>query len=208
METEGYYDDLLEAYVRGHGVQPLPDARTAGRAADLSVHRFKRKSGPPRVSKVLGILKGLQPAELLDIGPGRGAFLWPLLATFPWLEVDAVDVLEHRVAAIEALRRGGVERVQGHLGTVLHLPFDDGAFDVVTTLEVLEHLETPAAAAREVVRVARRFVVASVPSRPDDNPEHIQLFTPDTLTGLFFDAGAARVQLDYVHNHMIAVVGV
>ncbi len=59
--------------------------------------------------------------------------------------------------------------------------------------------------AREAVRVARRFVVASTPSKPDDNPEHIQLFDGARLERLFLDAGAASVSIDYVLNHIIAV---
>jgi 2-polyprenyl-3-methyl-5-hydroxy-6-metoxy-1,4-benzoquinol methylase len=77
---------------------------------------------------------------------------------------------------------------------------------VVTILEVLEHLHDPAAAARETLRVASRFVIATVPSREDDNPEHIRLFTKASLTELFETAGAERVQIAYVLNHMIALV--
>ncbi|HEX3759528.1 MAG TPA: class I SAM-dependent methyltransferase, partial [Kofleriaceae bacterium] len=208
IDPEHYYADLAWAFLRGRlpaggdGAELLASARRAG----LRWHKFKRKSGPPRVTHVLSVLEGLGPHSLLDIGSGRGAFLWPLVARFEDLAVTAVDRLAHRVADIEAVHAGGIARVRAHTGDVTALPFEDAAFDVVTILEVLEHLEDPAAAARETLRVAARHVVASVPSHEDDNPEHIQLFTRDSLTELFQRAGAERVQISHVLNHMIAVV--
>lgn len=208
IDPERYYAELAWAFLRGR----LPDAGdgakllTAAREAGLRWNKFKRKSGPPRVTQVLAILEGLAPRSLLDIGSGRGAFLWPMVARFEDLEVTAVDRLAHRVADIEAVRAGGIARVRAHLADVTALPFEDESFDIVTVLEVLEHLEDPAAAAREVLRVASRFVIASVPSHEDDNPEHIRLFTRDSLTELFEGAGAERVQIVYVLNHMIALV--
>ncbi len=55
-----------------------------GKERDLRLHRFKKSMELPRVRKVLGILKGIQPQNLLDIGSGRGVFLWPLLNEFPF----------------------------------------------------------------------------------------------------------------------------
>jgi len=75
------------------------------------------------------------------------------------------------------------------LGDVAALTFESSSFDVVTMLEVLEHVPDPARALREVCRVARRFVVLSVPNGPDNNPEHIHLFSSATLRSLLQAAG-------------------
>jgi 2-polyprenyl-3-methyl-5-hydroxy-6-metoxy-1,4-benzoquinol methylase len=76
---------------------------------------------------------------------------------------------------------------------------------VVTMLEVLEHIHDTEAALRETLRVARRFLVLSVPSRPDNNPEHIHLFDAGRLERLLLAAGAARVSFDSVPGHLIAI---
>jgi methyltransferase family protein len=179
-----------------------------GRAAGLRLHRFKRTMGLARVAKVLGVLKGLAPAELLDIGSGRGAFLWPLLDAFPWLPVTALDTLDYRVADIQAVRDGGVGNLTAVHGDATRMPFDDRQFDVVTLLEVLEHIPATDRALAEACRVARRFVVLSVPSKADDNPEHIHLFDAATLERRLRVAGAGRVTFDYVPGHIIAVAKV
>jgi ubiquinone/menaquinone biosynthesis C-methylase UbiE len=186
-------DDELQALIR------------LGLAHDLRLHKFKRTMDLARVRNVLGILRGLQPADLLDIGSGRGAFLWPLLDAFPSLPVTAVDLLDRRVADIEAVRRGGVGQVRALQADATALDFADGSFDVVTMLEVLEHIPATARALAEVRRVARRALVLSVPSKPDDNPEHIHLFDQASLIGQLREAGAVRVNVSYVHNHMIVV---
>lgn len=200
-----HYTQLVDAFLRGKGVDPTPDPVDAARSAGVRIHNFKRKEGPARVGKTVGLLRGLHPSSLLDVGSGRGVFLWPLLDAFPDLPVTAIDVLDHRLADLRAVADGGVSRLTVQKEDVTDLPFDDDAFDVCTVLEVLEHLERPSLAVAELCRVTRRFVIASVPSKPDDNPEHIQLFTPKTLESLWVDAGAQRVQMHYVLGHMIAV---
>jgi ubiquinone/menaquinone biosynthesis C-methylase UbiE len=223
---QSYFDRLAAAFVRGklHN-SPAAEAHAElfappldqlagdqlqvlirlGLAHDLRLHKFKRTMELARVRKVLGILHGLQPAQLLDIGSGRGAFLWPLLDAFPGLPVTAVDLLERRVADIEAVRRGGVDMVSAFQADATALEFADHSFDVVTMLEVLEHISATARALAEVCRVARRAVVLSVPSKPDNNPEHIHLFDQASLTARLREAGAERVNVSYVHNHMVVV---
>lgn len=51
-------------------------------------------------------------------------------------------------------------------GDLYALPFEDDTFDTVLCSEVLEHLDHPGRAFRELRRVARRAVVVSVPREP------------------------------------------
>lgn len=204
-----YYLDLACAFIRGR----LPDAPELpppalfrhGEQAGLRLHKFKRSAVLPRAKRVFGFLHQLAPQSLLDVGSGRGVFLWPLLDAFPHIDVHCIDVREDRVADLAAVRAGGVERLNASVMDVTRLDFPAGSFDGVTILEVLEHLAHPARAIAEAVRVARRFVAVSVPSKPDDNPEHVHLFDGETLAWLFREAGVSRVSVDHVLNHIVAV---
>lgn len=208
-----YLLEIAAAYVRGkmgRGAPQLPaeELIAKGLAEGLRLHKFKRHTELPRVRKVLGILRGLGPASLLDIGSGRGTFLWPLLDAFPELEVVSIDTNTLRVADISAVREGGLLNLRAFRMDAADLEMEDDGVDVVTALEVLEHLPSPEKAVAEAVRVARRYVIASVPSKEDDNPEHIHLFDKHGVETLFLAAGAHSVKVEYVLNHMIAVVKV
>jgi ubiquinone/menaquinone biosynthesis C-methylase UbiE len=204
-----YYTEFAAAFVRGR--LPLAPTLSAvdltrfGIEAGLRLHKFKRANLLPRVRQVLGMLRGFAPTDLLDIGSGRGVFLWPLLDEFRDLPVTAIDRDPGRVADLVAVAAGGVPRLRPALGDVGRLEMSDGSVDGVTMLEVLEHVPDPAQAVAEVVRVARRFVIVSVPSKPDDNPEHIHLFDQRSLSALFANAGVKRFSTGYVLNHLIGI---
>ncbi|MEZ6014959.1 MAG: class I SAM-dependent methyltransferase [Planctomycetota bacterium] len=211
LATDGYLA-LAAAYVRGRlgAIEGERDAEAVarGHAAGLRLHRFKRNAELPRVRRVLGTLHGLAPTSLLDVGSGRGTFLWPLLDELPGVPVTAIERDASRARELAAVAAGGAGMLQAAQADVTQLAFPDDTFDVSTALEVLEHLHDPGAAAAELLRVTRRFIVVTVPSRPDDNPEHLRLFSADDLRRLFEDRGAARVTLSAVHGHHVAVVTV
>jgi precorrin-6B methylase 2 len=206
-----YYLGLAAAFVRGRepelaaGAGDDASVFRAGLAKGLKLHKFKRNADLPRVRRVLSMLAGLAPASLLDVGSGRGAFLWPLLDAFPALAISAIDKDEQRATDLAAVARGGIARLDAARMDATSLAFPTDTFDGVTMLEVLEHMPDPASAAREAVRVARRFVVATVPSKEDDNPEHIHLFDRRSLSRLFEEAGARRVSVEHVLNHVVAL---
>ena len=219
FDGERYFLKLAAAFVRGRCAQghpmDLPDALRneplkdlseqalveifqIGQAADLEMHKFKRTMGLARVRRVFGVLRSFTPEDLLDVGSGRGAFLWPFLDEFPDLPVTAIDEDPIRSRDIQAVRLGGIDALTVHQMDATKLDFPACAFDVVTLLEVLEHIPAVPKALAEAVRVARRFIVLSVPSQPDDNPDHLHLLDQDTLRRLFSDMGVTRVTFDYV----------
>jgi 2-polyprenyl-3-methyl-5-hydroxy-6-metoxy-1,4-benzoquinol methylase len=225
-EPPPYYERLAAAFVRG----PLAAATTdgvhaglltanldtlspgewlaliaIGESRGLRLHRFKRTIELPHVRKVLGALRGMHSHDLLDVGTGRGAFVWPLLDAFPALSVTAVDTLLHRVQDLQAVHDGGVATLSAIRGDAVALPFAAGAFDVVLLLDVLEHIADAQKALMEACRVARRFVTVSVPSKPDSNPEHIHAFEPKTLVAYFAACGMNRVTVDAVPNHFVLI---
>ncbi len=158
---------------------------------------------------VLGFLHGIVPAgqceSLLDVGSGRGVFLFPLLRDFPELEVTSLDILPHRHELMQCIHEGGIKNLKPILANITQWDAPEKSFDVVTMLEVMEHIPDTKAVVKNAVRVARNYVIVSVPSKPDDNPEHIHLFSADDLKRLFLNAGAKSVKFMSVTNHHVLV---
>ena len=220
-ELSGRYDlPFMMAYIRGELAgearmfqKPLSELTEADDLAltalaqekGLKLHYFKRFDELPRVRAVLGFLRGVGPESLLDVGSGRGVFLFPFMRQFPDTPVTSLDILEKRVRMLDAMRRGGLDRLTPLLENICTWREKDGAFDVVTLLEVMEHIPDVEAAARNAVRLARRFVVVTVPSKPDDNPEHIHLLTKEKLTDLFQRAGCRGLRFDGVPGHLVMI---
>ncbi len=123
-------------------------------ARDLIVGRFRREpqSGAP--------LAGL---ELLDIGCGAGLFAEPLARL--GANVTAIDPAP---APIEAARRHAEEtgaKVDYRVATVEELAAEPRRFDVVSAMEVVEHVAEPtrfASAAASLVKPGGLFIASTL----------------------------------------------
>ena len=176
------------------------------REQELKLYHFKRSDRPlPRVSKILGILRGLYFESLLDVGSGRGAFLLPFMDTVPHVSVKSVDILDKRIEMLRDMQNGGLENFIAEKESICDIQ-ETKAFDIVTMLEVLEHIPDYEKAIENAVRLAKKYVIVSVPSKEDDNEEHINLLTKEILTKCFNAQGVTKISFDCVHGHLIAII--
>ena len=204
MEQQ-YITFFAEAYKRGYDIR-YKDRQDG---PEFKLHYFKVKEDLPRVQVVLSFLQGIVSAgqcqSLLDVGSGRGVFLFPLLRDFPDLEVTSLDILPHRVELLQCLHDGGIGNLHPLQEDICLWDAPDKSFDVVTMLEVMEHIPDTEAAVRNAVRLAKNYVIVSVPSKPDDNPEHIHLLSNEDLKELFMKNGCSKVKYMSVTNHRVMV---
>ena len=177
-----------------------------GKKEDLKLYYFKEKNELPRITKTIGFLKNIYPTSLLDIGSGRGLFILPLLKTFPNINVTSIDILPKRVEMFKYLHDGGIENINSYLDNITTTKIENNSYEVVTLLEVLEHIEDVKKAIENAVRISKKYIVITVPSKPDDNPEHIHLLTKEVLSNIFNELNITNLKFGGVNGHLFLIV--
>ncbi|HEX8207446.1 MAG TPA: class I SAM-dependent methyltransferase [Solirubrobacteraceae bacterium] len=120
--------------------------------------------------------------RVLDAGCGT-AYGTRMLADAGAAHVTGVD---RAASVLESVQAGLPDNAELVTGDLRALPFADRSFDLVVCFEVIEHLEDPDAALRELERVvaADGVVVVSSPNRDvyePGNPHHPHEYTPAEL---------------------------
>jgi SAM-dependent methyltransferase len=149
----------------------------------------------------LGLPRGL---VLLDAGCGSGRTMQDLAS---YGEVHGIELDPD---AAEIARGRGVGEVL--IGRLEEMPYEDAAFDVITCLDVLEHLPDDRRALRELRRVCkpRGWLLAAVPAYPalwslhDEINHHYRRYERRTLRQAAVDAGWLVRRMTFFNTLLLA----
>lgn len=149
---------------------------------------------------------GSQTRRILDVGCGTGTML-TYLASFG--KAEGVDIDEE---AIGYCRDRGLQNVR--LGEASSLPFGDGSFDLVTALDVVEHLDDDVAAFREMKRVLRPGgqILVTVPAHrflwgdQDEVNMHKRRYSARELRDRLVESGFDVLRISYMNAILFAPI--
>lgn len=134
----------------------------------------------------------LAEGPFLDAGCGTGGFIKRLVRAFPDRRVEGIDFSP---VACELAQERTQARIE--VASITALPFAEGSFAAVTSLDVVVQVEDPGLAIREFFRVLRpggRVVINAAAYRwlwsyHDDSCQTRHRFTRPELAGLVEAAG-------------------
>lgn len=140
-----------------------------------------------------------EPPRILDVGCGTGANLQMLS------EFGAAEGVDVSTEALDFCRARGLAKVKQ--GAAEHLPFADESFDLVTGLDVVEHLDDDIGGLREMRRVLRADgrAVLFVPAFmflwgvQDDISHHRRRYTLPELKQKLGEAGFTLERASYAN---------
>lgn len=140
-------------------------------------------------TRFIRVASDIQPKSILELGCGEGYLLSQLHQHFPSVPMLGLDNLD---VALDEGHRIFPELQLMH-GDIYHIAQPDKSWDLVIASEVLEHLDDPLAALKELKRVSSRHVLLSVPHEPwfrlgnlargrhlsrlGNHPEHVNLWS-------------------------------
>lgn len=131
----------------------MSTAEVQGELWGQSAQRWSQSMEPsmqPLYNVVVNDLEPLSGQRLLDAGCGTGLFL--SLATARGVRPSGLDASE----GLLSVTRSRIPTADLRVGGIESLPYDDGAFDVVTAFNAIQYTLDPGATVKELARVARR----------------------------------------------------
>lgn len=205
-----YHLDVIYSFALSKGINiflPFNEIILQIKKLGYKIRPFKI-SNIKRVEKTINILNGLEYNTHLDVGSGRGNFIFPYVEDIVNKDIS-LTIVEQLEKYCDILK-SGLEycNIDSKIINANFLYFsEDTKYDIITLLEVLEHIPEWELALNKAIQLSSRYIVISVPSKEDSNPEHLHLITP-TKVESFLDKNKINCtfKINGVSNHWIYLI--
>jgi 2-polyprenyl-3-methyl-5-hydroxy-6-metoxy-1,4-benzoquinol methylase len=107
-------------------------------------------------------IKQLKPESILDVGAGEGFTLEMIRLSKVTKKIEGIEYMDEAINLGKKIN----PKVKIKKGDIYKLPYKTNSFDLIICTEVLEHLENPKKALTELKRVAKKYIILSVPNEP------------------------------------------
>jgi ubiquinone/menaquinone biosynthesis C-methylase UbiE len=182
---QGYYNQLSAALVRGALIdkeiakhrkalfsKKLEDLLTdeiseliqLGLEKNVNLNPLRKTIEAPQVTRVMAMLRGIQPDNMLDVNNGDTVFLWRVLDEFRFLPILSACIKDDAINDIAYVHKGGLTNLKGKTATLTEFTgIPSEQFDVTTLIDIL-HFPLPEfdTILKEICRVTKRYIIISV----------------------------------------------
>jgi ubiquinone/menaquinone biosynthesis C-methylase UbiE len=158
------------------------------------------------LDSLLAAVQPLSTDRMLDVGCGTGRFavtMAPLVAQVVGIDLTAAMLDQARQLQADSK----ITNVEWRQADVTALPFEDGAFDIVSSKAMLHHVTSPARVITEMVRVCAatgRIIVVDLTPKPEKaaalnaiellrDPSHARALAIDELRAIGTELGLKEI---------------
>jgi len=147
----------------------------------------------------------IEPREsVMDMASGAGRIPFLIKQIRPNLEISVSDFSRRSLSDLEKMKDLFSEVT---FLDITKIDREDNWYDVITACEVLEHLDDPKIAVKEMARVARRKIIVTTPYRENTaDPSHKWAFTLDDMYDLLSPYGQTMVSVINGDSNILGVV--
>ena len=180
--------------------------RPKGWFGEFVMSRFLNRVNGQIIDRTLTLLDARAEHSVLEIGFGGGSALCRLAKEAGSGVVTGVDISPEMIRQAERRFRHQIEtgRLRVQLGDVTHLPFGDGVFDRVFTINTIYFWPDALQGLGEIYRVLKQDGLAAISIRSKEKmKEHAVtkydfcLFSADDVARLMGQAGFREIRVDH-----------